>query len=101
MNKATLAAFAVLLVAGCSMTRPPAPVDDRRPSSAQAKPPATAPAAAAPRAAGYVVKRGDTLYSIALETGVDHRELARWNGCLLYTSPSPRDISGSRMPSSA
>ena len=22
-------------------------------------------------------------------------------GCLLYTSPSPRDISGSRMPSSA
>ena len=27
----------------------------------------------------------------------------RWGGfpCLLYTSPSPRDISGSRMPSSA
>ena len=25
---------------------------------------------------------------------------ATWN-CLLYTSPSPRDISGSRMPSSA
>ena len=24
-----------------------------------------------------------------------------YNGCLLYTSPSPRDISGSRMPSSA
>ena len=23
------------------------------------------------------------------------------NDCLLYTSPSPRDISGSRMPSSA
>src|SRR5688572_6338895 len=81
MNKVTLAAFAVLLVAGCSMTRPPAPVDDRRPSpSAQSRPPATAPVAAAPRAAGYVVKRGDTLYSIALETGVDHRELARWNG---------------------
>ena len=29
----------------------------------------------------------------------DSRELAR--SCLLYTSPSPRDISGSRMPSSA
>ena len=26
---------------------------------------------------------------------------ATTNGCLLYTSPSPRDISGSRMPSSA
>ena len=25
----------------------------------------------------------------------------KWSGCLLYTSPSPRDISGSRMPSSA
>ena len=24
-----------------------------------------------------------------------------WKSCLLYTSPSPRDISGSRMPSSA
>ena len=24
-----------------------------------------------------------------------------WKYCLLYTSPSPRDISGSRMPSSA
>ena len=25
----------------------------------------------------------------------------RYDVCLLYTSPSPRDISGSRMPSSA
>ena len=24
-----------------------------------------------------------------------------WQGCLLYTSPSPRDLSTSRMPSSA
>ena len=27
--------------------------------------------------------------------------LGRGTACLLYTSPSPRDISGSRMPSSA
>ena len=27
--------------------------------------------------------------------------VGRPGGCLLYTSPSPRDISGSRMPSSA
>ena len=27
--------------------------------------------------------------------------LGQLDGCLLYTSPSPRDISGSRMPSSA
>ena len=28
-------------------------------------------------------------------------DLATVDSCLLYTSPSPRDISGSRMPSSA
>jgi lipoprotein NlpD len=28
----------------------------------------------------YVVKPGDTLYSIALEQGLDYRELAIWNG---------------------
>ena len=27
----------------------------------------------------YTVKRGDTLYSIALDNGVDYRELAAWN----------------------
>ena len=33
------------------------------------------------------------------EQGHVDREL--WNNCLLYTSPSPRDLSTSRMPSSA
>ena len=34
--------------------------------------------------------------------GVDRRDGgARWDLCLLYTSPSPRDQRGSRMPSSA
>jgi lipoprotein NlpD len=66
------------VLAGCT-TRAPAPVDDRRPA-AQAKPPAVKPAPPAARAATYTVKRGDTLYSIALEHGVDYRELARWNG---------------------
>ncbi|HRD90875.1 MAG TPA: LysM peptidoglycan-binding domain-containing protein, partial [Accumulibacter sp.] len=28
---------------------------------------------------GYVVKRGDTLHSIALDHGLDYRELAAWN----------------------
>ena len=28
-------------------------------------------------------------------------DVADWNHCLLYTSPSPRDLSTSRMPSSA
>ena len=29
------------------------------------------------------------------------KDVGLFQGCLLYTSPSPRDISGSRMPSSA
>jgi lipoprotein NlpD len=75
-------AFAVvaLLLAGC-MTRSPAPVDDRRPpAGAKAKPPAVqAVPQAAARSGSYIIKRGDTLYSIALEHGVDYRELAQWN----------------------
>jgi lipoprotein NlpD len=45
----------------------------------------TAPAKAVPAPATaqkpdtYTVKRGDTLYSIALDNGVDYRELAAWN----------------------
>ena len=31
----------------------------------------------------------------------DKKEVAKSEGCLLYTSPSPRDQRGSRMPSSA
>ena len=33
-----------------------------------------------PRPATYIVKRGDTVYAIALRLRVDYRELARWNG---------------------
>lgn len=73
------AAFAVALIflAGCASQKP-APVVDRK----QAQPRAKAPAAAkpAPAAEGtYVVKKGDTLYSIALENGADYREVALWN----------------------
>ena len=31
----------------------------------------------------------------------DNKNYEKYRSCLLYTSPSPRDISGSRMPSSA
>ena len=41
--------------------------------------------------------------SVATLPGLDGRKMSKSydNTCLLYTSPSPRDISGSRMPSSA
>jgi lipoprotein NlpD len=65
------------------MTRPPAPVIERAPLP----PPAQAPAPVAPTVTRegapalptYTVKRGDTLYQIALDHGLDYRELAAWN----------------------
>ena len=78
------------VVAGCA-TRTPAPVVERAPV-APARP-APAPAEAAPTPAAksaaaepdwrpqtHTVKRGDTLYQIALEYGLDYRDLAAWNG---------------------
>ena len=37
----------------------------------------------------------------ALEFAQEKSQQTRWVTCLLYTSPSPRDLSTSRMPSSA
>ena len=68
--------FACTLLAACASTYR-APVVERN---------VTRPAAAKPAAPAveqkpesYTVKRGDTLYSIALDNGVDYRELAAWN----------------------
>jgi lipoprotein NlpD len=81
MRIAIAAAALVLAASGCMTQKARAPVDDRRPTAAAPKPlavePALAPTPAAP--ATYTVKRGDTLYSIALELGIDYRDLARWN----------------------
>lgn len=82
MQPTVFAAFigAILLAAGCT-TRSPAPVDDRRPVPiAQPRLPVLQPTPVPGSGPGtYVVKRGDTLYSIALEHGSDYRELAQLN----------------------
>jgi lipoprotein NlpD len=84
MSRALLVAF-VLIVGGCA-TRTPAPVVERKPlevpSPRVAATPAAPPsAAAAPGSATtYTVQRGDTLYMIALDQGLDYRDLAAWNG---------------------
>lgn len=81
---ALLSAVVALGFAGCATHRP-APVSDRTPAQARVTPSAPVPAkpaprvAEAPRADTYVVKPGDTLYSIALNHGLDYRELAAWN----------------------
>ena len=74
------AMLAVTIVAGCA-SKSPAPVVERLPTPA-AKPAPRAPDA---RPETYTVKRGDTLYSIALENGIDYRELAALNN---ITDPS-------------
>jgi lipoprotein NlpD len=70
-----LCAWFCIVLTGCASTTP-VPVVDRL-----AAPQASAPVNASPKlAAGmYRVKKGDTLYSIALDHGRDYKELAEWN----------------------
>jgi lipoprotein NlpD len=72
-----VALVAVLaLAAGCASRRTSAPVVDARPP----KPVAAKPVVVTKQFDDYyIVRRGDTLYSIALDLGADHRELAQWN----------------------
>jgi lipoprotein NlpD len=76
-----LAVMALLVVGGCT-SRQPAPVSERSPSAtAPAARPAPPVAAREPdlRPEFYTVKKGDTLYLIALDHGLDYKELAEWN----------------------
>jgi lipoprotein NlpD len=69
-----------LLGAGCESTPHPAPVVDAsvtaQPAGAQPGPPIEA---GVPRPNVYVVQKGDTLYSIALNHSINRKELAEWN----------------------
>ena len=69
------AASACLALAGCSSRPVQAPVIERA-APAAVKP---APAVVDTRPDIYTVKRGDTLYSIALDQGHDYKELVAWN----------------------
>lgn len=76
--------LAAALAAGC-VSRRPAPVSERQPQAKPSAPVKPAPGVAQfprlpdTRPAFHTVRKGDTLYSIALEYGLDHRELAAWN----------------------
>jgi lipoprotein NlpD len=75
-------AIGVAVAAGCATRRTPAPVVDARAPKQVATKSFAAPAAAAVQRSAealYTVKRGDTLYSIALEHGMDYRDLAGLN----------------------
>jgi lipoprotein NlpD len=77
LNAARLAVVAVLLCSCASQK--PAPVEDRRARAPERSRPQAQPAQKPAADGQYTVKRGDTLYSIALENGADYRELAQWN----------------------
>ena len=73
-----------IIVVGCA-SRVPAPVEERatrpaRPAPAATPAPTPAPEVETRPPPTYTVKRGDTLYKIALDNGLDYRELAAWNG---------------------
>jgi lipoprotein NlpD len=73
------------LLGGCMVARQPAPVEQRTPEPVRGK----HPASAAARDETYTVKRGDMLYGIALDNGIDYRDLARWNG---ITNPATIEV---------
>ena len=102
--------LALLVLAGCSSPRHRAPIEAR---SAEAMPGAAAPSAVSPpltsastpdggRTTGvtapvqtvdrYVVKAGDTLIRIGLDTGQNWRDIARWNG---LTNPNTLEVGSS------
>ena len=82
MKRVALVVLAIAL-AGCAARRP-APVMDRGESRPAPPPvveaPAPAPEPPAPKPLPtHTVKRGETLVGIALQYGLDYRELAAWN----------------------
>ena len=100
---ALVAATLVLTACATGEGVPPAQVVDRSPS-----PPRASKPSAAPQPAGvHVVARGETLYSIALEHGVEYRELAQWNnledaakirvGQVLRLTPPPERAAATRV----
>jgi lipoprotein NlpD len=80
--KRAAAIVAIQLAAGCAARRP-APVVERAtpapPAVVDLPPPAAAEAPAEKPTPTHMVKRGETLASIALQYGLDYRELAAWN----------------------
>ena len=78
----------LICLAACS-TRQPAPVIERVPSETRTPPASPAPSVTPTptpttptpdwRPPSYTIKAGDTLYKIALDHGLDYRELAAWN----------------------
>jgi len=81
-----------LLLSACSSPPNRAPIEDRRPTpkatspassseaTREARPAAPVALESAPKPGFYVVKPGDTLVRIGLDSGQNWRDIVRWNG---------------------
>lgn len=86
MNIRIMAAvLAIVGLTSCS-TRQPAPVVERKPvDTARAEPVPVDPKPSGPASSAiasakvHVVQKGETLIAVALQYGIDYRELATWN----------------------
>jgi lipoprotein NlpD len=79
--KRLLLPLVMLVLAGCA-ARGPAPVTERAappPTVVDLPPPTPEPQPVEKPAPTHMVKRGETLASIALQYGLEYRELAAWN----------------------
>jgi lipoprotein NlpD len=81
MNKTNRLASLVLLlaVAACTTTRPLAPVVDRTVPAAPEKKAPTPVQAKTDAQGTYTVRKGDTLLRIALDHGLNYRDVVAWN----------------------
>jgi lipoprotein NlpD len=71
--------FCLAVISGCASTQRSAPVVDRVLIDSQAPLESAEENTVGEQEQVYVVQRGDTLYSIALDHGINLRELAEWN----------------------
>lgn len=98
-----LSALVVLLLGGCTASWQ-APVESRSTRKPVMVRPAPEPQS---RSVEYRVQRGDTLYTIAWQRGLDYRDLAAWNGIRapyrIYVGQTLRMVqpSSSRVPPAA
>ncbi|MFH2088436.1 MAG: peptidoglycan DD-metalloendopeptidase family protein [Pseudomonadota bacterium] len=77
-----LISILLLPLIGACASHAPAPVEERGAATQQVEPavaPPAEPVASDPGVRYHTVKKGDTLYSIALDHGQDHKDVAAWN----------------------
>jgi lipoprotein NlpD len=93
LHQIVVVALLALWLAGCASPRHRAPVEERARTAPPAAPVASAPAEmpavpapspvaaepAPPAPGAYIVRPGDTLIRIGLETGQNWRDIAKWN----------------------